>query len=307
MISRPSVVVAVLIVFAVQCLLCATSSLPSSSTSAKAADSSEFGFASGIKVLYRTYQQCEQQEDLLSCLKLKALKFADRALKVKNIPIVDGMALVKKDDEEGSRQMKELSEDVNEESLPVDPEKRQEALDDFLLDRVSRFLKSHTLQFSVPKFISELDESFGENDTLEEGRGKLKKYGGALLMGLLMKGGMLAMAYKGIALLAGKALLVAKIALVLSAVIGLKKLVGSGGDEKVTYEIVKHPHVSHSHAYSHDSHFGGGGGHYDSSGGGGDHYRRSIDSPMTPSFYPHLMAYRGQTKGTNVTPATQSQ
>lgn len=118
------------------------------------------------------------------------------------------------------------------------------------------------------------------------GRAKLKRYGGALLVGLLMKGTMMAMAYKGVALLAGKALLVAKVALVLSAIIGLKKLVGSGGDEKVTYEIVKHPHVSHSHSYSNE-HYGGG--HYDVSGGGGDHYRRSMEG-----LYPHLLAYRGQ-------------
>lgn len=118
------------------------------------------------------------------------------------------------------------------------------------------------------------------------GRAKLKKYGGALLVGLLMKGTMMAMAYKGVALLAGKALLVAKIALVLSAIIGLKKLVGSGGDEKVTYEIVKHPQVSHAHTYS-SEHYGGG--HYDVSGGGGDHYRRSMEG-----LYPHLLAYRGQ-------------
>ena len=108
---------------------------------------------------------------------------------------------------------------------------------------------------------------------------------------------MMAMAYKGVALLAGKALLVAKVALVLSAVIGLKKLVGSGGEEKVTYEIVKHPHISHSHSYSHE-HLGGG-GHYDSSGGGGDHYRRSLEP--TDAYYPHTLAYRGQNQQAGAT------
>ena len=120
-----------------------------------------------------------------------------------------------------------------------------------------------------------------------QGRAKMKKYGGAVLLGLLMKGGMMAMAYKAVALLAGKALMVAKIALVLSSIIALKKLVSSGGDEKVTYEIVKHPHVTHSHSYS-SEHYGGG-GHFDSSGGGGDHYRRSMET-----MYPHMLAYRAQ-------------
>jgi hypothetical protein len=135
---------------------------------------------------------------------------------------------------------------------------------------------------------------------LVTGRAKLKKYGGALLLGLLMKGGMMAMAYQGVALLAGKALLVAKIALVLSAIIGLKKLVGSGGEEKVTYEIVKHPHVSHPHSYS-GEHFGGG--HYETSGGGAEHYRRSMEG-----LYPHLLAYREQHRmQPDATPKQQTQ
>lgn len=99
--------------------------------------------------------------------------------------------------------------------------------------------------------------------------------GSLLLIGAMMKGGLLAMGLKGLALLAGKALLVAKIALVLSVIVALSKLAG-GGHEKTTYEIVKHPHVSHG--YSHSSsvvHGGGGGGggdygggHYETSGGG---------------------------------------
>lgn len=54
--------------------------------------------------------------------------------------------------------------------------------------------------------------------------------GGALLMGAAaLAGMMMQLALGKIALIAGKALLVAKVALVLSAVIGLKKLLGGGG------------------------------------------------------------------------------
>jgi hypothetical protein len=76
--------------------------------------------------------------------------------------------LVKKDDAEDSRQLNEPLVEVDEADLPTDPEKRQETLDDFLIDRLSRFLRSHTLQLRVPKFISDLDESTGDN-MLEEG------------------------------------------------------------------------------------------------------------------------------------------
>jgi len=155
-----------LILLAVLCLQSVSTSPSGSSVSARGADEDQ-GLSSGIKVLYRTYQQCEQQEDMFACLKLKALKFADRALKVKSIPLVDGMELVKKGDEDG-RELNEPLVEVDEANLPTDPEKRQETLDDLLIDRVSRFARSHTLQFSVPKFISDLDDSAGEK-MLEEG------------------------------------------------------------------------------------------------------------------------------------------
>jgi hypothetical protein len=161
--------VPMLIFLAALCVHSVASSPPEISVSDRDAESSsDQGLTSGFNVLYRTYQQCEKQDDMFACLKLKALKFADRALKVKSIPLVDGMELVKKDDEESSRQLNEPLVEVDEASLPADPEKRQETLDDLLIDRLSRFLRSHTLQFSVPKFISDLDYSAGDN-MLEEG------------------------------------------------------------------------------------------------------------------------------------------
>lgn len=58
--------------------------------------------------------------------------------------------------------------------------------------------------------------------------------------------------------------------MVISAIIGLKKLVAPEGHEKTTYEIVKHPHVQQSHSYS-TSH-----GEYDGHEGAGQ-YHRSFD------------------------------
>ena len=156
-----------LILLAILFLQSVSTSPSGSFVSARGPDEADQGLSSGIKVLYRTYQQCEQQEDMFACLKLKALKFADRALKVKSIPLVDGMELVKKGDEDG-RELNETLVDVDEANLPTDPEKRQETLDDLLIDRVSRFARSHTLQFSVPKIISDLYNSAAKK-ILEEG------------------------------------------------------------------------------------------------------------------------------------------
>ncbi len=96
---------------------------------------------------------------------------------------------------------------------------------------------------------------------------------------MMMKGGMMALAYKGLALLAGKALLVSKIALTLALLVAIKKLFSGGhhSHQKTTYEIVKTPIITHSHQYA-----GGStpnSGHYgtDFSSYEGGPYARSLD------------------------------
>lgn len=71
----------------------------------------------------------------------------------------------------------------------------------------------------------------------------------ALKIGLI--GGL---AFKALALLVGKALLLSKIALLLAAIIGLKKLFSQG--KHVTYEVVAHPHHG-GHDHGHDSYSSG--------------------------------------------------
>lgn len=83
---------------------------------------------------------------------------------------------------------------------------------------------------------------------------------GPLLAAAVLKIGLIGgLAFKGLALLVGKALLLSKIALLLAGIIGLKKLFSQ--QKHVTYEVVAHPHHSASHTI--ESH-----GHGDYSGGG---------------------------------------
>ncbi|XP_014241405.1 uncharacterized protein LOC106662110 [Cimex lectularius] len=226
----------------------------------------EESISSGLRLVYSVYRQCEESEEPVTCLKARAVKLVDRAISSPAIPLVDGITLVKRPESERSLK-------TPLEPLPVDLEARSSKVDDLLWGRVTSFLDTHSVQFKLPNFIK--DAVYESEDG--EGRGKKKKMLPALLLGLMLKGSMLAMAMKGLALLAAKALMVSKLALVLAGIIALKKLFSSGG-EKTTYEIVKQPIVSHSHEYS-SSHEGGG---YEHGG-----YGRSFDAQ--PS---HRMAYR---------------
>ena len=79
-----------------------------------------------------------------------------------------------------------------------------------------------------------------------EGRGQIKRIA-PILIAFFLKAGLLGIiAFKGIALLVGKALIVSKLALLLASVIGIKKLLSK---KHVTYEVVQHaaPLEHHHH------------------------------------------------------------
>lgn len=64
----------------------------------------------------------------------------------------------------------------------------------------------------------------------DEGREKDKKHHGYIMIPLLLGSTIIPIAYGALALLAGKALIVSKLALVLASIIGIKKLVSHSGD-----------------------------------------------------------------------------
>ncbi|KAJ8684353.1 hypothetical protein QAD02_020145 [Eretmocerus hayati] len=110
------------------------------------------------------------------------------------------------------------------------------------------------------------------NSARREGKkGKKKKgYGKYIVMAGISKAVMLYFMIHAVAAIAGKALIVAKVALAIATALALKKSSG----HKTSYEIVKHPEYSHTHTHSTsvDYDHGGGGGGYE---GGSRRKRRA--------------------------------
>jgi hypothetical protein len=101
---------------------------------------------------------------------------------------------------------------------------------------------------------------------------------GSLIAAAAMKFALLGgLAFKGLVFLVGKALLVSKIALLLAGILWLKKLFSH--QKHVTYEVVAHPHHTHSSVEHH------GGDSYSSGWG------RSSDA--------HKLAYSGYATSAN--------
>lgn len=239
------------------------------------------------------YSDC-LRKDSVSCVKYKLFSFVDKMIDQK-----DTFALT-----EGVTVIKTPSVDGNEgapRTLTGD-----ESIESLLMNRVSNFLQSHTIKVdlkgseivnaftSTGRALEDVSDGlFGDDaNEVSEARGKKKKAAkiiGPLLLAIGLKAAaLLPLVLGAIALIAGKALLVGKIALVLSAVIGLKKLLSQ--EKHVTYEVVAHPHHSTSHSSSHGEAYSVGASNIDvgaygaSSGHGG--WGRSADAQE--------LAYRGQ-------------
>lgn len=118
----------------------------------------------GVDRVYRFLQGCGEK-DMSLCIKMRALTFVDRALRrPDDISLVDGVKLVHTPGD-SSRDLngRALSEAELDASLPADAEQRDAQVETLLVDRVARFLESHTLQLKVPdSTISDVRKSLDE-------------------------------------------------------------------------------------------------------------------------------------------------
>lgn len=173
----------------------------------------------GYRTLYRVYEECEHRNMAVSpCLKKKAIAFFERLGRIQTLPIGDNLELVRVASVEDDNPKSTISD--LEKTLARTGGATDEILNDILFERIAALLNSFNVQISLPKTNSgELKRS------VEEGRGKMKKMMGMMMMGMAMKlAALVPIAIGVLFLLAGKALIISKIALVLSLIIGLKKL-----------------------------------------------------------------------------------
>lgn len=130
-----------------------------------------------------------------------------------------------RDSSVSARSGKAISENEIVDSLPKETSERTSRLFDLAMDTLSQFMESHTLEVKFPK-----ETTTEVARAIEEGRGKLKKMAGPLLLAVGAKLlALIPLFLGGLIFLAVKALIVSKIAFVLAAILGVQKLGGGGG------------------------------------------------------------------------------
>ncbi|KAK6621945.1 hypothetical protein RUM44_001752 [Polyplax serrata] len=175
------------------------------------------GFDGAVKF----FTDC-QEKDLGTCLGVKAVTIMSRMARMEDLKLYDGISFVRSG--EVDRTGRALSESELENSLPEETSQKRSRLIDLFVDATFRFLKSHSLQLRMPESTSmEIERA------LQEGRGKIKKSLMPILIGVGAKVfAVIPLLLGGLALIATKALILAKIAFVLAAIVGLQKLFGAG-------------------------------------------------------------------------------
>ncbi|RZF48328.1 hypothetical protein LSTR_LSTR010291 [Laodelphax striatellus] len=230
-----------------------------------AANAQEDSGLQALRFVNRVYDECAQKDSMITCLKMKAVTVLDRASRADKLSFGDLLTLERADGVAPPRGGRALTETDLETMLAGgSQEARDNQLTSLFVDRVARFFNSHTLKLNFPELNSgELQRS------VEEGRGKMKKMMSMMMMAGAMKIMMLIpIAIVALFLLAGKAFIISKIALVLALIITLKKLLA---------QKQEHGHHEHGHGWS-----SGGGGH----GGGWD--KRSLGADASIA---HNLAY----------------
>ncbi|KAG5876222.1 hypothetical protein JTB14_011665 [Gonioctena quinquepunctata] len=209
-------------------------------------------FLNGISA----YKKCFYEKHPSVCLKKKALEALKETI-IDDRPITIGFLEIQKNPDY-------FVNKTELENLPEEATERSGKLSDVLMEKIDEFLKSRTVKLN-------LSNAF--EGRKGGGGGGGKKGGGNMAM--MAAAGMCAMMANMVmgkmALMAGSALMIAKVSLLLSLVMLLKKMQekGGGGEEK----HIVYADSGHSH----------GGGY----GGGGGGWHRSLEDP-------HNIIYKGQ-------------
>ncbi|KAJ8972946.1 hypothetical protein NQ317_004370 [Molorchus minor] len=230
----------------------------------------------GVRVALKIYDDCSKSDGFAYCLKKKAVVFLDRFSRMDKLAVTDGVIIKRAYDK--PKDDNNITEEQLENILPRSSDTKDAALNSMLLEKAANFVNSRTLEITVPKFsadvlgIGEGRKGGGGGGSGGGGKGGMKGMMGGMMMGIAAKmAAMIPVAIAGLFLLAGKALITAKIALLLSGIIAIKKLFAS-----------KQSGSSGGHGGGggwQSSGHGGGGGGWQSGGGGWD--KRSLNDPKS--------------------------
>ncbi|XP_065358488.1 uncharacterized protein Osi21 [Calliphora vicina] len=188
-----------------------------------------------FQIIRRVYDDCQAKNDFMSCLKHKALTGLSRAIEQDSIKIVDGVVLEKQNHTEEESIISALTDARAFNSLAP--------LDRALLSKIDKLVRTHSLKvdMSTARYGGGEGGGGGGHESHHEKKQKKKESGGhvkyviaALLTAMGIAG---PIGLKALAAIAGKALVISKVALTIAGIIALKKLFSQDHHEETSFQV----------------------------------------------------------------------
>lgn len=186
------------------------------------------GFGPELALVRRVYDDCRDKNDFISCLKQKALHALSRALDQDSIKIVDGLVLEKQNQSDTDSVIGSLADARQLGSMAP--------LDRALLVKADKLMRTHALKIDMDLDVDDENVSVGRDHKKKKHKdgGHMKYVVAALLTAMGIAG---PLGLKALAAIAGKALIISKVALTIAGMIALKKLFSHDHSEESSFQV----------------------------------------------------------------------
>ncbi|XP_055630247.1 uncharacterized protein LOC129771028 [Toxorhynchites rutilus septentrionalis] len=214
--SRNTVLECLLLASFITSALCASTAGIRGQTRVGHSNNNENGwFGTEMSVLHKVYDDCQDKQDFTGCLKGKALTAISRAIDMESVQLLDGVSLVK-------------HQAVENASIPFLSDARAlSGLGDVersILAKLNKFFQTHSLRV-------DMQEGAARGN-------KGNKHHRYLIAAFLTAMGIAGpIGLKVLAAVAGKALVISKVALTIASIIALKKLFSHDRHEETSFQV----------------------------------------------------------------------
>uniref|UniRef100_A0A1A9WZ54 Osiris 21 n=1 Tax=Glossina brevipalpis TaxID=37001 RepID=A0A1A9WZ54_9MUSC len=181
-----------------------------------------------LRLIRKVYDDCYNKNNFIDCLKHKALNGLTRAVNLDFIKIMDGVVLEKQNDTEKQSIIPILTDARSFNSLTP--------IDQALISKIDKLARTHSLKVDMSMGRGHDDGGDGGGDIKDKDKGShgVKYVIAALLTAMGIAG---PIGLKALAAIAGKALVISKVALTIASIIALKKLFSHDHHEETSVQV----------------------------------------------------------------------
>ncbi|XP_055536989.1 uncharacterized protein LOC129725334 [Wyeomyia smithii] len=174
-------------------------------------------FSGELSVLQKVLDDCQDKQEFTGCLKGKALTALSRAIDMESVQLLDGVSLIKQKVAEND-------------SIPLIGDARLlsglSEIDRSILSKLNKFFQTHSLRVDMQR-----------QEGAARGNNKNKHHRYLIAAFLTAMGIAGPIGLKVLAAVAGKALVISKVALTIAGIIALKKIFAHDHHEETSFQV----------------------------------------------------------------------